>query len=49
MTKKQLKIFLLNEVSDFLEELVDGTLDSYNIMDKAKKLLKEIKWTKDTK
>ena len=42
MNKQKASLFLWNEVSDFLQELVEGNLDSFNIMDKAEKLLKEI-------
>ncbi len=42
LTEEQLLDLLFNEIAVFLEELVDGNLDSYNIMKTAKELLKTI-------
>ena len=43
LTKKDLIEILFNDVANFLDQLVDGNLDSYNIMIKAKELQKLIK------
>jgi hypothetical protein len=42
LTDEQLLSVLFNEVADFLDELVEGNLDSYNIMTKARELQKVI-------
>jgi len=43
LTDEELLSLLLNDISDFLEELSLGNLDSFNIMEIATKLLSLIK------